>query len=110
MFKRAPKKYNEVELHYVGTKQKSLVQIKGTNDIVEIIRDFYNPKKINLKEFYWGIFLTHSNHVLGFQRLVLVLLKRLSKHKGTLPIGFKDKCIKNRSLHTIIQEAIQIRQ
>lgn len=82
--------YNEVELHYVSPSLEELKLIKDTSDLVAIIRDFYNPKKISLKEFYWGIFMTDTNHVLGICEIGVGTSKQvLNNNKELFQLALK---------------------
>jgi len=92
VFKKKPKTkiYSEVELHYVSPPLEELKLIKDTSDLVAIIRDFYNPKKINLKEFYWGIFMTDTNHVLGVYEIGVGTSKQvLNNNKELFQLALK---------------------
>lgn len=63
--------YSEIELHYVSPALEILPKANGTSAIVEIIRDFSNPKRLNLKEIYWALFLTKTNEVLGISEIAV---------------------------------------
>lgn len=65
MSKNKPRYFNEVELSYISPKLDKHPQIRNAKGAVKVIRDFYNVNQIDLKEFYWLILLSHSNHVLG---------------------------------------------
>lgn len=69
--KTRSKLYAEIELHYVSPPLKTLRQANGTNAVVDVIRDFYNPRRINLKEFYWAVFLSKTNAVLGIAEVTV---------------------------------------
>lgn len=92
--------YSEVELHYVIPPLETLKKIKTTRDIVAIIRDFYNPKKISLKEFYWGVFMTDSNHVLGICEIgVGTSNKVLTNNKELFQLALKINAVKIAIAH-----------
>ena len=69
--KTKSKLYSEVELHYVSPPLETLRKANGTQAVVNVIRDFYNPKRIHLKEFYWAVFLTKTNAVLGIAEIAV---------------------------------------
>lgn len=81
--KTKSKFYSEVELHYVCPPLKTLKQANGTSAVVDVIRDFYNPRRINLKEFYWAVFLTNTNEVLGIAEIAV-------GRQNSVPVNAKE--------------------
>ena len=61
----------EVKLQYIRPATTSMPTITGTQDAVGILRSFIDPDRLDLKEFFWVILLTHSHQVLGITELAI---------------------------------------
>ena len=55
----------EIELHYKRPPMEKLVQITNSDEANTYIRTYINPNRLDLKEFFWVMYLTHNNQVLG---------------------------------------------
>jgi len=68
---KPPNEIQEVQLHYVRPTVTSMPFIRDTNDAVSILRSFIDPSRIDLKEFFWVILLTHAHQVLGVSEVAI---------------------------------------
>ena len=57
--------FNEIQIHYKRPPVDSLIKVKSAEDADAIFRSFIDLKRIDLKEFFWVLLLSHANHVLG---------------------------------------------
>lgn len=55
----------EVEIHYVRPKVEAMPKVTSVEEAERQFRLFSNPKRIDLKEFFWVMLLSNSNHMLG---------------------------------------------
>ena len=60
---------NEVELHYKRPLFSSMRSITSSQDANEILRDYIHPYVLDVKEFFWTIFLSRANGVLGISTI-----------------------------------------
>jgi DNA repair protein RadC len=56
---------SEIELHYRRPLFASMKHIACATDIVSLVREFSNENRMDVKEFFWLLLLTHSNRVLS---------------------------------------------
>lgn len=61
----------EIRIHYVRPHVGSMRQIKYLQEAVELFRIFIDPNRIDLKEFFWVMLLSHSHHVLGISEIAI---------------------------------------
>lgn len=55
----------ELELHYTRPLFDRAKTIKSSQDAVAFLRNYINPKRISLKEFFWVMLLTEAHQVIG---------------------------------------------
>ena len=60
---------HEVEIHYARPIHITLSKITNMNDAERVIRESIELRKIDHKEFFWVLFLNHSNIVLGISEI-----------------------------------------
>ena len=60
---------SEVEIHYKRPLFQNMIHIKSSEDVDKTIKQFINPKRIDLKEFFWVVLLTNANRVLGISEI-----------------------------------------
>ncbi len=56
----------EVEITYSTPQPVFSQAVKSSQDAFEILKSLYDPRKINLKEFFYVLLLSRSNHILGY--------------------------------------------
>lgn len=56
---------NEVELHYKRPIFSEMKSISSSEDVEVFLRNYIHPNLIDVKEFFWVIFLSRANRVLG---------------------------------------------
>lgn len=60
---------HEVELHYKRPIFNTIVTINSNTDAEKFLRNYIDPKRIDLKEFFWVILLTSANQVIGISEI-----------------------------------------
>jgi len=60
---------SEIEIHYKRPLYDSMKHISCAQDAVEIIREFSNDLQIDLKEFFWVLYVSNANRVLGVHQV-----------------------------------------
>lgn len=59
----------EIEIHYKRPLFKTMTLIENSEDAQRVIRSFINKQKIDLKECFWVLLLSHANRLLGFSEV-----------------------------------------
>lgn len=59
----------EVQLHYKRPIFSSMKSISNAKDANTILKQFINLNQIDVKEFFWVIFLTRANRILGISTI-----------------------------------------
>jgi len=59
----------EVEIHYKRPLFETMKVVKNPDDANQIIRAYIDISLLDVKEFFWSIFLTRANTVLGMATL-----------------------------------------
>lgn len=59
----------EVEIHYKRPLFETMKVVKNPDDANQIIRAYIDISLLDVKEFFWSIFLTRANNVLGMATL-----------------------------------------
>ena len=59
----------EVEIHYKRPLFDSMPIISKAEDAETLLREFINLQQIDLRECFWVLLLTRSNHVLGISEV-----------------------------------------
>jgi len=74
----------EIELHYKRPLFTSMKHISCSKDAEKILRDFINPNRLDLKEFFYVMLLTNANRLIGVSevasgttRCVIVPIKEI---------------------------------
>lgn len=78
---KGPKLAPEVRLQYIRPHVSSMPQIRDTDDVVQILRSFIDPHRIDFKEFFWVILLTHSHQILGISEIAIGDTHEISVNK-----------------------------
>ncbi|MCK8479035.1 JAB domain-containing protein [Psychroserpens algicola] len=60
---------HEIEICYKRPLFNKMTLIKSSEDADNVLREFVNLKRIDLKEFYWVMLLSQSNRVLGISEI-----------------------------------------
>lgn len=60
---------SEVEIHYKRPLFSEMKTIATAQDVNTILRSYINPKLIDVKEFFWVVFLSRANCVLGISTI-----------------------------------------
>lgn len=60
---------NEIEIHYKRPLFSEMKSIANSDDVNSILRTYINVNVIDVKEFFWVLFLTRANHVLGISTI-----------------------------------------
>lgn len=60
---------SEVEIHYKRPLFSEMKRITSAQDIDAILRTYVNLKLIDVKEFFWVVFLSRANRVLGISTI-----------------------------------------
>lgn len=55
----------EVEIHYKRPLFGSMKEVTTPSDANEFLRTYIDMPRLDVKEFFWAIFLTRANNVLG---------------------------------------------
>lgn len=64
-----PSEVSEVELHYKRPLFKTMRHIRSSNDAYQCIKLYIHPKRIDFKEFFWVLLLTHANRLIGIAEI-----------------------------------------
>lgn len=56
---------SEIQIHYRRPLYDSMKHICSAESAQKIIREFADPNRIDLKEFFWVLLLSNSNRLLG---------------------------------------------
>jgi DNA repair protein RadC len=59
----------ELEIYYKRPLFESMVSITQPEDAVKVLRQYLNPKILDLKELFWLITLTNSNRLIGISEI-----------------------------------------
>lgn len=60
---------SEIQIHYKRPLFISMKHIASSEDANNILREFIDVDRIDLKEFFWIILLTNANRVLGISEV-----------------------------------------
>ncbi|QHI38066.1 hypothetical protein IMCC3317_34500 [Kordia antarctica] len=60
---------HEIELHYVRPLFEEMQYIRSSKSVNEMIRQYANPKQLDVKEHFWTIFLNNANGVVGIAEI-----------------------------------------
>jgi DNA repair protein RadC len=60
-----------IQIHYARPPLSSMYQILCIQDAEQLFRSFIDTARIDLKEFFWVMLLTHSHHVLGISEIAV---------------------------------------
>lgn len=55
----------EVEIHYKRPLFETMKEVRTPSDANEFLRAYIDIPRLDVKEFFWAIFLTRANKVLG---------------------------------------------
>ena len=59
----------EIEVCYKRPLFQKMMHIKRSEDADKILRDYIDLERIDLKEFFWVILLSHANRVVGISEI-----------------------------------------
>jgi len=60
---------SEIQIHYKRPLYDSIKSITRANDALKVLREFSDPNRIDLKEFFWVIYLSNSNRLLAINEI-----------------------------------------
>jgi DNA repair protein RadC len=60
---------SQIEIHYKRPLFDSMMYIRESKDAVRIAREFSNEHQLDLKEFFWVLYLTNANRLLGIHEI-----------------------------------------
>lgn len=60
---------SEIEVYYKRPLFSKMKHIKRSDDAYEIIMQSINSERIDLKEFFWVVLLSHSNRLIGISEI-----------------------------------------
>jgi len=60
---------SEIQLHYKRPLFSLMKHIKCSEDAEMILREFTDVNRIDLKEFFWVLFLTNANRLIGISEV-----------------------------------------
>lgn len=60
---------SEIELHYKRPLFQTMKHITKSEDAEAILRAYINPKRIDLKEFFWVLLLSNANRLIAISEL-----------------------------------------
>jgi len=60
---------SEITVSYKRPLFQKMVHIKGSEDADTLLRNYIDMGRIDLKEFFWIILLSHANRVLGISEI-----------------------------------------
>jgi DNA repair protein RadC len=55
----------EIEIHYKRPLFSEMKKINHSRDVNELFKEFIDPNVLDVKEFFWVMFLSRANRVLG---------------------------------------------
>ena len=61
--------YAEIEVCYKRPRFQEMIHIKSSEDIDSLLKAHINMERIDLKEFFWVVLLSHANRVLGISEI-----------------------------------------
>lgn len=56
---------SEIEIHYKRPLYASMKHISRADDAEQVLREFSDANRIDLKEYFWVLLLSYSNRLLG---------------------------------------------
>lgn len=59
----------ELELHFKRPLFSEMKMVRNSLDASTLLRSYIDPKRIDLKEFFWVMLLTQSNRLLGISEI-----------------------------------------
>lgn len=60
---------SEIQIHYKRPLYDSMRYICQAKDAVRIVKEFSNENQLDLKEFFWVIYLSNANRVLAIHQI-----------------------------------------
>lgn len=60
---------HEVEIHYKRPLLNTMSQIKNSEQVYTFIMSVIDTRLIDVKEFFWAVFLTRNNHILAVSEI-----------------------------------------
>jgi len=90
---KEPQVVHEVEIHYKRPLVSSMTSIKDSRTASQAIRAFAKKEVIDLKEFFWAMYLTPMNKVLAISEISKgSALGTVVNIKELLQLGLKLNC------------------
>lgn len=59
----------EVEIHYRRPIEVTFDKITQEGEAIMVFRDYIDERKLDHKEFFWVMFLSNANHILGISEI-----------------------------------------
>ena len=60
---------SEIEVYYKRPLFQNMIHIKSSEDADKTLKGFINLERIDLKEFFWVLLLTHANRLIGISEI-----------------------------------------
>ena len=60
---------SQIEIHYQRPHLSEMYHITGVRSAVKLLRQYMNPKQMDLRESFWVILLSNANRVLGISEV-----------------------------------------
>lgn len=62
---------HEVEIIYTGPQIKDSIKVQSSKDSFNVLKEYYDPKKIDYKEMFYVLLLNRSNYCLGISKIAV---------------------------------------
>jgi DNA repair protein RadC len=60
---------SEIQIHYKRPLFDSMKSISSADDAHKVVREFSDSNRIDLKEFFWAIYLSNANRLLAINEI-----------------------------------------
>lgn len=60
---------SEIEIHFKRPLYDSMKHVGEAKDAVNIVKEFANENQLDLKEFFWALYLTNTNRLLAIHQI-----------------------------------------
>lgn len=62
---------HEVEIIYTGPQIKDSIKVQSSKDSHAVLKEYYDPKKIDYKEMFYVLLLNRANYCLGISKIAV---------------------------------------
>ena len=94
----------EIELHYKRPLFQTMTHITGAKAAVELLRNYINPKQLDLRECFWVLLLTNANRVLGISEVATDAFKTFGSRNAETHSSASEKHTKLPQSNGLIAE------